>query len=117
MSSYERLWRTAGGFFTDAPDSDYALAIIDGAFAKSLVIKLVRKVLVMFGHIRAFASGCSVSAVSCGMFQTLSAGSRCRLQVESEQFVGAIAETLEPRLRLSGEMSTLEKFKVGYISC
>lgn len=49
VSSYERLWRTAGGFFTDAPDSDYALAIIDGAFAKSLVIKLVRKVLVMLG--------------------------------------------------------------------
>jgi hypothetical protein len=69
--------RERGGFFTDAPDSDYALAIIDGAFTKSLVIKLVRK-------------------------------------VESEQFVGAIAEALEPRLRLSGEMSTLEKFKAFF---
>ena len=35
---------TAGGFFTDAPDSDYALAIIDGAFTKALVIQLARKV-------------------------------------------------------------------------
>jgi hypothetical protein len=35
---------TAGGFFTDAPDSDYALAITDGAFTKALVIQLARKV-------------------------------------------------------------------------
>jgi hypothetical protein len=34
----------AGGFFTDAPDSDYALAITDGAFTKALVIQLARKV-------------------------------------------------------------------------
>lgn len=34
----------SGGFFTDAPDSDYALAVIDGAFTKALVIQLARKV-------------------------------------------------------------------------
>ena len=38
------------------------------------------------------------------------------LQVEGEQFVGAIAEALEPRMRLSGEMNNLEKFKVGHIA-
>lgn len=37
----------AGGFFQDAPDSDYALAVIDGAFTKALVIHLVRKVPVL----------------------------------------------------------------------
>ena len=36
-------------------------------------------------------------------------------QVEGEQFVGAISEALEPRMRLTGEMATLEKFNVrGY---
>jgi hypothetical protein len=65
--------RERGGFFADAPDSDYALAITDGAFTKALVIQLARK-------------------------------------VEGEQFVGAISEALEPRMRLTGEMATLQKF-------
>lgn len=33
-------------------------------------------------------------------------------QVEGEQFVGAISEALEPRMRLTGEMATLQKFNV-----
>ena len=33
-------------------------------------------------------------------------------QVEGEQFVSAIAEALEPRMSLTGEMGTLDKFKV-----
>jgi hypothetical protein len=32
-------------------------------------------------------------------------------QVKGEQFVEAIAEALEPRMRLTGQMDTLEKFK------
>lgn len=35
------------------------------------------------------------------------------MQVEGEQFVGAISEALEPRMRLTGEMATLEKFNVS----
>ena len=34
-------------------------------------------------------------------------------QVEGEQFVGAISEALEPRMRLTGEMATLQKFNVS----
>ena len=33
-------------------------------------------------------------------------------QVEGEQFVSAIAEALEPRMRITGEMDTLDRFKV-----
>ena len=33
------------------------------------------------------------------------------LQVEGAQFADAIAEALEPRMRLTGEMATLDKFK------
>lgn len=32
--------------------------------------------------------------------------------MEGEQFVSAIAEALEPRMRITGEMGTLDKFKV-----
>lgn len=34
-------------------------------------------------------------------------------QVDGDTFVGAIAEALEPRMRLTGQMDVLEKFKVG----
>jgi hypothetical protein len=36
--------RQRGGFFDDNRDEDYALALVDGAFAKALVVRLVRKV-------------------------------------------------------------------------
>lgn len=36
--------RARGGFFADDADEDYALALVDGAFAKALVVHLVRKV-------------------------------------------------------------------------
>ncbi|KAK9826897.1 hypothetical protein WJX81_006395 [Elliptochloris bilobata] len=36
--------RSRGGFFADDADEDYALALVDGAFAKALVVHLVRKV-------------------------------------------------------------------------
>lgn len=36
--------RSRGGFFDDGRDEDYATALVDGAFAKALVIRLVRKV-------------------------------------------------------------------------
>jgi len=35
-------------------------------------------------------------------------------QVEGKQFVEAFSEALEPRLRLTGEMSTLDKFKAFF---
>lgn len=66
--------RKRGGFFDDNRNEDYALALVDGAFAKALEIQLVRK-------------------------------------VEGAQFADAIAEALEPRMRLTGEMATLDKFK------
>lgn len=71
--------RQRGGFFDDNKDADYALAIVDGAFTKTLVIKMTRK-------------------------------------VEGDQFVGAIAEALEPRMRLTGQMDVLEKFKTFFAS-
>lgn len=71
--------RQRGGFFDDNVDADYALAIVDGAFTKTLVIKMAR-------------------------------------QVKGEQFVEAIAEALEPRMRLTGQMDTLEKFKTFFAS-
>ena len=37
-----------------------------------------------------------------------------RRQVEGKQFVEAFSEALEPRLRLTGEMSTLDKFKAFF---
>ena len=36
--------RQRGGFFDDNRDEDYALALVDGAFSKALVVRLVRKV-------------------------------------------------------------------------
>jgi len=36
--------RSRGGFFEGDADEDYALALVDGAFAKALVVHLVRKV-------------------------------------------------------------------------
>jgi hypothetical protein len=36
--------RQRGGFFDDNRNEDYALALVDGAFIKALVIHLVRKV-------------------------------------------------------------------------
>lgn len=36
--------RQRGGFFDDNRDEDYALALVDGAFTKALVVHLVRKV-------------------------------------------------------------------------
>ena len=36
--------RSRGGFFADDADEDYALALVDGAFSKALVVHLVRKV-------------------------------------------------------------------------
>ena len=36
--------RSRGGFFADDADEDYALALVDGAFSKALVVQLVRKV-------------------------------------------------------------------------
>lgn len=36
--------RQRGGFFDDNRDEDFALALVDGAFAKALVVQLVRKV-------------------------------------------------------------------------
>ena len=36
--------RARGGFFADDADEDYALALVDGAFAKALVVHIVRKV-------------------------------------------------------------------------
>ncbi len=36
--------RSRGGFFDDGRDEDYATALVDGAFAKALAIRLVRKV-------------------------------------------------------------------------
>lgn len=71
--------RQRGGFFDDNVDADYALAIVDGAFTKTLVIKMTRK-------------------------------------VEGDQFVGAIAEALEPRMRLTGQMDVLDKFKTFFAS-
>lgn len=36
--------RQRGGFFDDNRDEDFTLALVDGAFAKALVVQLVRKV-------------------------------------------------------------------------
>ena len=36
--------RKRGGFFDDNRDEDYALALVDGAFAKALAVRLVRRV-------------------------------------------------------------------------
>mmetsp|Transcript_14991 Transcript_14991/g.45250 ORF Transcript_14991/g.45250 Transcript_14991/m.45250 type:complete len:289 (+) Transcript_14991:163-1029(+) len=72
LAARELAVRKRGGFFD--VDADYAQAIVDGAFIKSLVIKMCRK-------------------------------------VDGETFVEAIAEALEPRMRLCGEMDALNKFK------
>lgn len=130
----------AGGFFQDAPDADYALAITDGAFTKALVIQLVRKVSVLNAwciihvalldfawkdftqhvlHDRTISTSERGSGSGKRSTHQLLYSTECAsaAQVEGEQFVGAIAEALEPRMRLTGEMATLEKFNVRPLRC
>lgn len=57
--------RQRGGFFDDNRDEDFTLALVDGAFAKALVVQLVRKVEgKQFYEVRS-AMCCSLGVLPC----------------------------------------------------
>ena len=118
-------------------NEDFALALVDGAFTKALEVHLVRKV-----PCRALPQATAALSFSLDQYMVFMNGiqdgkawewrrhhrvwpnvqQRAKpealyswaVQVEGKQFVEAFAEALEPRLRLTGEMSTLDKFKAFF---